>query len=73
MKITSELLKLTAKIGLDLFIGSKRTDDAVKLLEDWFKKSAKEPAKEIESARAEATNAKNVREAIEEVARAFGP
>jgi len=68
MKITSELLKLTAKIGLDLFIGSKRTDDAVKLLEDWFKKSAKEPAKEIESARAEATNAKNVREAIEEVA-----
>jgi hypothetical protein len=69
MGFTSRLLGFTAKVGLDLLIGSTRTDEAVALFREWFAaKSPDQRAAEVVAARTEATDSALVRSSLEQAA-----
>jgi hypothetical protein len=73
MGFTSRLLGLTAKIGLDLLIGSTRTDEAIALFQEWFAARAPdERASEVAAARTEAGDSASVRSSIEQAAAETG-
>jgi hypothetical protein len=69
MKFASRLLGLAAKIGLDLLIGTKRTDEAIALFGEWLgSRGAPEQAAEVTAAHKEAEDTESVRAAVEQAA-----
>lgn len=67
MAITLRLLKLLAKVGLDLVMGPTRSDEAVRLFEDWWSRNDRASrGQELAEAKEAASDGRRMAEVVSE-------